>query len=193
VIDRVIDRVHAARPQTIVVAIPDTGENDSLAEYITIHRMPVHLFRGHESDVLKRFSDAASWAFEQGRPTRSIVRITGDCPLVDPALIVEVVEYHQRHGIAYAGRTNDPDGTDVEAFTFDALMRANEMTDNPRHREHVTTYMRECMNGKILSSNCSTENIKYSVDTPADLERCAGLIHRLGVHAGWREYMEALQ
>jgi spore coat polysaccharide biosynthesis protein SpsF (cytidylyltransferase family) len=215
VIEHVIDRVLDSGPR--VVAIPDTPENVPLAHHIENEptlferldkndvanglllrqvarlRIPVRLFRGNESDVLRRFSDAATWAFAQYGATAGIVRITGDCPLVDHWLIGELFQTFRRSGMAYVGQTNDPDGSDVEVFSYDALMRSNEMAKEQRQREHVTTYMRECMNGFINPSYCSTENVKFSVDTPADLARCAELIRKCGVNAGWRKYMEALQ
>ena len=99
------------------------------------------MFRGSESDVLGRIHDAASSVNAD-----VIVRITGDCPLIDPVAIDTVVQEALNGDTQYAANIFErtfPRGLDVEAFTFESFERVHEEATEPHHREHVTPYYRE--------------------------------------------------
>jgi spore coat polysaccharide biosynthesis protein SpsF len=99
------------------------------------------VFRGSESDVLGRIYDTASSV-----DADVIVRISGDCPLIDPETINTVVREVTDCGAQYAANIFErtfPRGLDVEAFTFESFERVHEEATEPHHREHVTPYYRE--------------------------------------------------
>lgn len=134
-----------------------------------------------EADVLKRFYLAGRR--EQGRsptPYTHVVRVTADCPLLDPELITAVMGAAET-GVDYvATRTDDmpsgwPDGTDVECFTFDALYRAHETATTAVDREHVTPWIRRHETSIYLQARLDCAQYKWSVDTPADLAHVRAL------------------
>lgn len=95
--------------------------------------------RGSEDDVLERFYMAALQC-----KADHIVRITADCPIIDPQVIDKVVQEHQKSGDDYTTNAIDstyPDGMDVEVFTFKALERAYKEAKLTSEREHVTPYL----------------------------------------------------
>ena len=129
----------AKRVNQIVIATSIDPNNDSLVDYV---KQQGHLFyRGSEKDVLERYYQAAVQA-----KADVIVRITGDCPLVDPVLVDAVVEQFLEGGVDYASNINPPtypNGLDIEVFSFLALERAHNEAKQAREREHVTPYIRE--------------------------------------------------
>ena len=120
----------------IVVAIPDKPSDDELAEALTSWGYSV--VRGPESDVLDRFWKAASSANAD-----VVIRITGDCPLVDPRLVDTVVEHFIASPADYA-RTSEwyPNGFDVEVFRKSSLDDAYGKAVDAYDREHVTPWIR---------------------------------------------------
>src|SRR3989344_7618105 len=98
----------------------------------------VTVFRGDEEDVLDRYYRAAK---EAGADI--IVRVTGDCPLIDPAVVDEVVRHFRRANVDYTKHPeNYPEGLDTEVFSFAALERAWQNAQLPSEREHVTPFIR---------------------------------------------------
>nr|NIN65969.1 acylneuraminate cytidylyltransferase [Anaerolineae bacterium]NIN96152.1 acylneuraminate cytidylyltransferase [Anaerolineae bacterium] len=133
---RVVRRTaRASRPDEVVVAIPEASTDDSLARLCHAYGWPC--FRGSEDDVLDRYYRAAT---EYG--AESVVRITSDCPLVDPGIVDQVVDLFLQGEWDYVSNTlaprTYPRGLDVEVFTFDALRLAWKEDSNPAWREHVT-------------------------------------------------------
>jgi len=98
------------------------------------------VFCGAEDDVLDRFFQLAKII----KPEH-IVRITSDCPVIDPVVIDKVVNEHLCHGCDYTSNTLEkpyPDGEDVEVFTFEALKKAWTEARLASEREHVTPYIK---------------------------------------------------
>jgi len=137
----------------------------------------VSMHFGSEHDVASRFYNCALY-YE----FTHIIRLTADCPLVDPQTIIAVRDECLRTG-HYAGRCNAPDGDDVEAFTFAEL----EETFMAGPSEHVTTLMRK----KHPPSVPEMPGIKYSIDTPEDLERVRKMVAKVGLNAGRDKYIQA--
>ncbi len=136
-------------------------------------------FRGGEADVLGRFVGAA-----RERRADVVVRVTGDCPLVDPEVTDRVIRELVDHPGAcdYASNVVErtyPRGLDVEAFTIEALLRMDRLGTTALEREHVTLGPRSAHRGAFLSRSVTdSENnadLRFTVDTPADLE----LVRRL--------------
>ena len=157
----------AQRVDQIVMATSDSPRNDPLADYV--RGLGYEVYRGSEDDVLDRYYRAAKLTAAD-----AVVRVTGDCPLIDPALVDRVVGRFVESGADYATNTMPPtfpDGLDVEVFAFAALETAFRHATTPRDREHVTPFLRE--SGRCSHCNVShTEDRsadRWTVDEPADL------------------------
>lgn len=124
--------------------------------------------QGSESDVLDRYVQAAKKHLAD-----VVVRITGDCPLVDPALVDECIRRFKVADVDYFSNTNPPtypDGLDIEVCTFKALELASQETSDPIDREHVTPYLRKPGKFKTDSMQHSQDlsALRWTVDEPAD-------------------------
>jgi spore coat polysaccharide biosynthesis protein SpsF (cytidylyltransferase family) len=169
VIDRVLERVSKIRAVgQIVVAIPHTIENLSLHAVVSALDYPV--FSGSEHDVLDRYYQTAKhFGFD------TIVRITADCPLLDPDVSTRVIEGYFRGGYEYYSNVHPPsypDGLDTEVFSFDSLCKAWTHAKGVE-REHVTPYiwkrpykfrMGNMVYGRDLSQH------RWTLDTREDYE-----------------------
>ena len=152
----------------IVLAVPVDERNESLAAYV--RDLGYTVYQGSEDDVLDRYYRAAEAASAD-----VVVRITGDCPLIDPKLVDEVVARLREKNLDYASNTlvaTYPDGLDTEVFTFRSLQRAWKEARQPFEREHVTPYLK-------TANAISRENVahepdlsaeRWTVDEPEDLE-----------------------
>lgn len=151
----------------VVVAVP--GEPDLLAVAEVLPDTPVVMFKQvAEADVLRRYAKAAAH-YEAD----VIVRVTADCPLLDPVIGGEVLSMVKAGaGYEYVSNLADGycDGEDVEAFTRDALDWADLDAKQAWDREHVTPWLRRHVKcGVVLPS--VTGKPKTSIDTPEDLAR----------------------
>lgn len=159
---------------------PDSGLISEVADGLGIES-----YKGDIANVLSRFYEAA----KHEQPDY-IVRITSDCPLVDPQLIDEIVEFTILNQFNYC-RTSErfPDGVDVEVFTYKALEDAYLNASLPSDKEHVTPYMRRKPEQTgIFESNHDFENIRFTVDEPADFEAVKLMIEKLGIGLSWLDY-----
>jgi glutamate-1-semialdehyde 2,1-aminomutase len=152
----------------IVLATSEDPRNDPLAKYV--RDLEYTVFRGSEDDVLDRFYQAAKEV-----EASSVVRITGDCPLIDPAIVNQVIAKFKKEGVDYASNTlppTYPDGLDTEVFTFRTLETAWKQAKRPQEREHVTPFIRE--SGNFIQANLAhgTDHSKkrWTVDEPEDFE-----------------------
>ncbi|HUY69258.1 MAG TPA: aminotransferase class III-fold pyridoxal phosphate-dependent enzyme [Alphaproteobacteria bacterium] len=152
----------------IVVATSDRPHDHAVAAHA---RAQGHgAFAGSENDVLDRYYQAAKAA-----KAGIVVRITADCPLVDPQLVDRMVGEFAKRKIDYLGNTAPstfPDGFDVEVFTFAALEKAWRDAKKPPEREHVTPYIRE--SGHFSTANFANDedlsDLRLTVDEAADLQ-----------------------
>jgi glutamate-1-semialdehyde 2,1-aminomutase/spore coat polysaccharide biosynthesis protein SpsF len=164
----VVERTgQAFRVDRVVVATSDKPSDDPIARFCA--EREVLCYRGDEQDVLDRFYRAA-----QAFGADLVVRITADCPLIDPAVVDRVVEA-LAPGVDYVSnclRTTFPDGLDVEAFRFTALEHAWKLAKRPAEREHVTPYLR--LSGKFtthgVENDIDLSRHRWTVDEPADLD-----------------------
>jgi len=167
---RQIERaLRSGRIEGLMVATSSDVSDDPLADLC--RRKGIECFRGDLDDVLDRFYHAAL----QCGPDH-IVRITGDCPLLDPEVMDGVIEKHIEGNYDYTSNTAPatfPDGLDVEVFRFSALVDAWREARLPSEREHVTPYIRNnpdryrmgnLLNGEDLSS------LRWTVDERRDLD-----------------------
>ena len=169
----------AERLEHILVATSTHASDDEIED--VARDAGCGAFRGSLDDVLGRFVAAASG---HGGP---FTRITADCPLIDPALVDAVVELFDRTpNCAYANNIEPrtyPDGLDVELFSREALELAAEIATDPQDREHVTTVMRRDPTRfatAALVSDESLGDLRWTVDTEADLDFLRRVVVRLG-------------
>lgn len=166
----VVERVrNARRVDKVVVATTGESADDPIAALCQAEE--IQHFRGSEDDVLDRFYKTA-----QANSADIVVRITADCPLIDPAVIDKVVARFQVGDCDYVSnivRYTYPDGLDTEVFSFAALERAWREAKKPSDREHVTPYLRS---ERFRTANVENESpvplgkYRWTVDHPADLE-----------------------
>ena len=118
----------------MVLATSSLPENDVMCAYV--RKLGIDVYRGREDDVLDRFYQTA----EQYSP-EAVVRITADCPLIDPKVCDEVIEFFQKGKWDFVKTgPNFAEGLDCEVFTFQALKKAWKEAELPSEREHVTSY-----------------------------------------------------
>ena len=137
----------------VVVATSTKTADDIIARYT--NRAGVTVFRGSEDDVLDRMFSAATEANAE-----TVVRITGDCPLIDWDVIDAVVDRLATENVDYCSNTVErtfPRGLDVEAFSYESFKHIHENAKEPHHREHVTPYYRENDDQFNLASVTSEE------------------------------------
>jgi len=168
VLERVVIRVRAARGiGDVIVATTTARADDRIAAWCAARGVPC--FRGSEDDVLDRLYQAA-----RERTPDCIVRITADCPLMDPAVVEQVLTEHDRTAADYTSNTLEPtfpDGLDVEAVRFSALERAWREARLPSEREHVTPYLWKHPELFKLHSVKHAENLsgkRWTLDEPED-------------------------
>lgn len=162
----------------IVVATSVDPRNRPLIDHV--RKLGYSCEEGSENDVLDRYVEAAG-----KHRADVVVRITGDCPLVDPELVDEVVRGFKTAAVDYFSNIDPPtypDGLDIEVCTFKALERASRETSRPYDREHVTPYLRESGRFKTASMkyNQDLSGLRWTVDEPADftvIEKVFGHFH----------------
>jgi spore coat polysaccharide biosynthesis protein SpsF (cytidylyltransferase family) len=164
-----VRRVLRARLVDRVVVVTSTdASDDALSD--TLARHDIACFRGDLHDVLLRYAGAAS-AFAAAE----VMRLTGDCPLIDPAIIDSVIAARRHEGADYASNIDPPtfpDGTDVEVFTRATLDRAVVEARQPAEREHVTLWMRSAAAGlrrANVTALADLSGLRLTVDYPDDL------------------------
>jgi len=151
----------------LIVAASEESENDELQA--VVERNGYSCTRGSEKDVLKRFYESAKAASAD-----VVVRITGDCPLADPALIDQCIREFRQQNVDYFSNISPvtyPDGLDVEVMTIGSLERANNEVTADYDREHVTPYIRrsEFFNKASLVNDSDFSDFRWTVDEPEDL------------------------
>ncbi len=170
---RVVNRLgRAVTLNSIIVATTVEPSDDRIAELCAAHVWPC--FRGSQDDVLDRYYRAAVV-----HKVDVIVRITSDCPLIEPAIVDRVVEEFMTHRTEadYVSNTlaprTFPRGLDTEVTSFEALKRAWNEAAEPPQREHVTLYIYEhpeIFNIRKLTNDIDYSYMRWTVDTKEDLE-----------------------
>ena len=190
-LSRVIHRVMcAASLDNVVVATSDTPADDLIES--ECGKLRVTVFRGSEDDVLDRFYQAALF-----HKADVAVRITADCPLIEPIIIDKVVQAFLSSYVDYVSNTLQrtyPRGLDVEAVSLRALAIAWKNSFKPYHRAHVTPYIYENVDFfKLLSVTNSSNWSKYrwTVDTSEDLQFVRRVYEILGCNSlfSWNEVL----
>jgi spore coat polysaccharide biosynthesis protein SpsF (cytidylyltransferase family) len=170
VLARVVRRLKRSREiDQIVVATTREATDDKIVEACA--SLQVTCFRGAEHDVLDRYYQAA-----HAHPADSVVRITSDCPLIDPELVDETIRVFRDEQADYASNVfprTYPRGLDAEVFTLAALDRAWREARESYQREHVTPYLYEHPQTFRMASVSGTvdySHYRWTLDTPEDLK-----------------------
>lgn len=153
----------------IILATTTNQTDDVLAVFAAAEE--IRCFRGDEQDVLDRYYQAAVFA-----EADVIVRVTSDCPLIEPDVIDEVIQvYFKSPGVDYVSNTLSrtyPRGLDVECFSFKALEIAWKNANKTYEREHVTPYLYQQPNfmKKEVKAAGEYSQYRWTVDTQEDYE-----------------------
>jgi spore coat polysaccharide biosynthesis protein SpsF (cytidylyltransferase family) len=154
----------------VVLAVPDLPESEPLIQLA--ERLNVPNFCGSELDVLERMYYAALFF-----KLDIVIRVTGDCPFVDPRVCSECVQLLQWRNLDYVSNSfpkrTYPKGLDCEVFTLDCLEAAHKLSDTAEDSEHVTPWMQRTegiKRGNVVQQiDLSQRNL--CVDYPEDIER----------------------
>jgi spore coat polysaccharide biosynthesis protein SpsF len=175
----VVERVRQVRPGLqIVVATSWNAEDDAIAHLST--NLGVKVARGPEQDVLRRYAEAAEMYAAD-----PVIRITSDCPLLDPDVTRQVLERYERGDCDYAANTlvrTYPRGLDTEVFSAEALATATEEAAQPYQREHVTPFIYQHPDRFRLCNVASDQDLseyRLTVDTPEDFALIKTVLERL--------------
>ena len=168
-----VDRVRKATLlNAVIIATTTSPLDDTIVSFC--NENSILCFRGSEKDVLSRYYECANQYNAD-----IIVRLTGDCPLIDPLYIDKTIALLENDNADFTSNTVPPatsffpDGSDVEVFTMAALERAQKECNNDHDREHVTFYFWRYDNGFKCSQLKNEENYsdyRITVDYPEDLE-----------------------
>lgn len=153
--------------QKIMIATSIDPKNDEMAEYV--RSLGFQVYRGKEEDVLDRYYQAAALV-----QADHIVRITADCPLIDPGLCDQLIELYLKEKPDYAHLSpRFSEGLDCEVFSFKALEAAWTKAKLKSEREHVTLYLNNHLTDfhKIVMDNVGDDSsYRITVDEPEDFE-----------------------
>ena len=152
----------------IIVATTTRKMDDPIIEIA--RKSKVKFFRGSKNDVLDRYYQTA-----KKFGLKFIIRITADCPIVDPKESMKVVKFLKLKKIDYVSLDEKtyPDGLDTEGFTFESLKCAWENAKLKSEREHVTPYIKKEKNKfkkKIIPYSKNLSHFRFTVDYKEDLE-----------------------
>jgi len=174
-----IERVRCCKGiKNIILATTLNSEDDSIAMFGS--DIGVNVFRGSETNVLERFYKAATMF-----NAKHIMRVTADCPLIDPDILCVLIEYYFDETFDYVSNCaypTLPDGLDAEIFTFEALDHAYKHALLPSELEHVTPFIRshpEIFKTGNWAYHEDLSRLRWTVDEPEDFELVKQVIEAL--------------
>ena len=188
---RVVERVLKAEiPDLVIVATSNLKQDDPIVSLCHYRKWPI--FRGSEDNVLDRYFRCMT----QYKGS-IVIRVTADCPLIDPELIDQVIQklFDTRTNYCsnVAPRTY-PKGLDVEAFTGAALSKIWRDAKDDDEKEHVTLYVHNHPDQFSISNVSATRDYsshRWTVDTRDDLERVRRIFQIMGRdYFPWCETLE---
>jgi spore coat polysaccharide biosynthesis protein SpsF len=195
VLGRVVHRLRRSQriSEIVVATTSEVGDQAILEECA---RLQVGCFRGSEPDVLDRYYHAA-----RAYAADAVVRITSDCPVIDPGLVDETIAVFEAAHADYASNISArsyPRGLDTEVFTVAALDRAWNVAREPHQREHVTPYFyghAESFRVASLSNPVDYSRYRWTLDTGEDLELLREIYSRFeGMdHFSWLDVLQLME
>lgn len=195
----VVDRASYANSlDGISVATTSDSADDPII--VMCEERKYSVYRGSSFDVLDRFYQTAKLLRAE-----VIVRLTADCPVIDPGVIDHTVNEFFRTGVDFAAnrlpppwKRTYPIGLDTEVCTFEALERAWKEADKPHQREHVMPYLYE-EEGRFRTFLVNHEpdygHLRWTVDTPEDLDLIRQVFARFEGREDftWEEILELFE
>jgi spore coat polysaccharide biosynthesis protein SpsF (cytidylyltransferase family) len=195
-LELMLRRLERSRELDVIVVATSVAAEDDAIERVAEAR-GCRVIRGSPTDVLSRFVQAS-----EGHDG-PIVRMTGDCPLIDPAVVDATVSlFAEAPRCAYASNIEPrsfPDGLDVEVVSKQALLAADSEARDPRDREHVTTMIRrepERFPRVAVANDEDLSALRWTIDEDGDLDFLRALAERLGEslqEAGYREVLHTIR
>jgi len=167
----------------IIIATTDQKINDPIV--LLCKTLGISYYRGSENDVLNRYFEAANQT-----KAEVVVRLTADCPLIDPVQIDKVIERYllQQYELLYVSnvlKRSFPRGMDTEVFSVQALKEANQKAKKKSDREHVTKYMvnnSRSFHLENVTNNQDDSHHRWTVDTIEDFIFIKRIIETLYPH-----------
>lgn len=168
-LQHIVERVEKSKYVNHVMVATTVKEEDKVIEELC-QRIGMDCYRGSENDVLDRYYQAAC----KYQP-ENVIRITADCPFIDPVIIDQLIQIHERGEYDYTSNTlveTYPDGLDTEIFKISALAEAWKEAKLASEREHVTPYIKFKGQFKRYSveRSPSLADKRWTVDTEEDFE-----------------------
>jgi len=182
----------------IIVATTLDNSDDPIVEWCLSHN--INCFRGDVFDVLDRYYQTA-----KKYQADVVVRLTADCPLIDPVLIDKVITIFFEKRVDFAAnrlpppyKRTYPIGLDIEIASFSALEKAWHQAKLPFEREHVMPYLytvKDRFSTLILDAEKNYGDRRWTVDTPEDLDFIRALFDKLNccMNFSWREVLLTLE
>ncbi|MEI6478404.1 MAG: aminotransferase class III-fold pyridoxal phosphate-dependent enzyme [bacterium] len=194
VIEQVVERVGRAKlVDKVVIATTTNPLDQPLVDLCNVKGIEV--FRGSEDDVLDRYYQVAKQL-----KAKTVIRITGDCPLVDPEIIDRAIQKHLKEKNDYTATAwieTFPDGLDVDIFTFDALENSWKNAVLPYEREHATQYIAQRAEQFKVGNLENTEVMsdkRWVLDEPDDYEFLKAVYDGIGAREfGMQEILAFLK
>lgn len=179
-----------------------TTTNDTDEPIVALcQELGVAVYRGSETDVLSRYYEAA-----QVHQADAIVRVTSDCPLIDPDVLETLIQFYRAHADQYDYVSNSlgdpptfPRGLDTEVFSMNALAEAHTCATHPAEREHVTPYLYRRPEYYRLHGITHPVNLshhRWTVDTPEDfelIERILSALYPINPRFGMADVLALLE
>ena len=174
----------------IILATSNDKRNLQLVEHV--QKMGFEVYQGSENDVLERYYEAA-----KGYKPDTVVRITGDCPLMDAQLVDDIIAEYNKIKLDYLSNTINPtypDGLDIEVFSFFSLEKAAHSAQEAGEREHVTPFIK--FSGQFKTGNyANSEDLseeRWTVDEPEDFVVIKAVFDRFYPRTdfAWKEVLQ---
>lgn len=166
----IITRIsYSKQIEKIIIATTDKEEDKVIVKLA--EEMGVAFYRGSSDDVLDRYYQAA-----RKFNVDPVVRITADCPLIDPEIMDNIIDYYLKGDYDYVSnglKPTLPDGLDTEVFSFKSLEKAWAEAKKPSEREHVTSYIYnhpELLKIHNYENDVDLSGMRWVVDEEADYQ-----------------------
>ena len=174
----------------VCVATSELARDDVLVHAAS--KLGIAVVRGSETDVLSRFDEAA-----EAMQASSVIRITCDCPLLDPALCTKLVEKYRAEGADYGAIDSSqgwPRGLDCEIFPREALRTAAREATAPHDREHVTPWIIRHAQRPVEISPPRSMQERWVLDHPQDYAFLRAVYERLSNgNADWLSVLNTIE
>lgn len=188
VLDYCIKRCKRTKVQNIILCTSDNKRDSIFKKYAKKNK--IKIFRGSKKNVLKRYIDCAK-KFN----LTDIIRITGDCPLIDRNIINNLLKIYKKNNYDYVGNVTPPtfpDGLDVEIINLLSLKKSYLENKSNENKEHVTLHIRKSNKYKKYNLNYHKKDlskIKWSVDTEKDLKLIKKIVATFHpkIHFDWKD------